>query len=125
LRKVQVYQQLKPQMNHRLAHAFRGPPSSRLTVMQTPALDPKTITDIDGYLRPNVPAIIQRHNAYRHWKDVIDRLEGGYDKFTKGYLKFGLNVGPSNEVFYREWAPNAVEAVVIGDFSAFSLLLMP
>lgn len=87
--------------------------------MSTPSLDPKTITDIDGYLKPNVPAIIQRHNSYRRWKDIIDKHEGGYEKFTKGYLKFGFNVGPNNEVVYREWAPNAVEAVLIGDFSMF------
>ena len=93
--------------------------------MTTPALDPKTITDIDGYLKPNVPAIIQRHNSYRRWKDIIDKHEGGYDKFTKGYLDFGLNVGPNNEVNYREWAPNAIEAVLIGDFSEFFLTLFP
>jgi len=104
-------------MNQYLAHGFRSVPSSRITTMSTPALDPKTITDIDGYLRPNVPAIIQRHNAFRHWKDIIEKHEGGYDKFTKGYLKFGLNVGPNNEVIYREWAPNAVKAFVIGEFS--------
>jgi 1,4-alpha-glucan branching enzyme len=93
--------------------------------MTTPPLDPKTITDIDGYLRPNVAAIIQRHNSYRRWKDTIDRHEGGYERFTKGYLKFGLNVGRNNEVIYQEWAPNAVEAVLIGDFSLFSRLFFP
>jgi 1,4-alpha-glucan branching enzyme len=86
--------------------------------MSTPPLDPQVIIDIDGYLRPNVPAIIERHNKFKGWKDSIDEHEGGYDNFTKGYLKFGFNIGPKNEVVYREWAPNATEAFLIGDFSA-------
>lgn len=93
-------------------------------MLRAKSLEPKTITDIDGYLRPNVAAIIQRHNAYRHWKETIDKHEGGYDKFTKGYLRYGLNVGPNNEVIYREWAPNAKEAYLIGDFSKYSLTLL-
>ena len=86
--------------------------------MSGPPLDPQVIIDIDGYLKPNVPAIIERHNTFRGWKDTIDKHEGGYDNFTKGYLKFGFNLGPKNEVVYREWAPNAREAFLIGDFSA-------
>lgn len=86
--------------------------------MPTPPLDPQVIIDIDGYLRPNVPAIIERYNTFKGWKDTIEEHEGGYDNFTKGYLKFGFNVGPKNEVVYREWAPNAKEAFLIGDFSA-------
>ncbi|KAJ7653473.1 glycoside hydrolase family 13 protein [Mycena rosella] len=85
--------------------------------MPAEALDPKIVLKLDGYLEPNVPAIVHRHDVFRKWKDTIDQYEGGYDNFTKGYLKFGLNVGPSGEVVYREWAPNAIEAYLIGDFS--------
>lgn len=87
-------------------------------IMPTPPLDPQVVIDIDGYLRPNAPAIVERHNTFRGWKNTIDEHEGGYDNFTQGYLKFGFNVGPKNEVVYREWAPNAREAFLIGDFSA-------
>jgi 1,4-alpha-glucan branching enzyme len=88
--------------------------------MPTPSLDPQAIIDIDGYLRPNVPAIIERHNKFSGWKDTINEYEGGYDNFTKGYLKFGFNLGPKNEVVYREWAPNAKEAFLIGDFNEWN-----
>lgn len=88
-----------------------------LTTMYTKPLAPKTITDNDEYLKPDVPAIIQRHNSFRNWKDTFDKHEGGFDKFTKGYLKFGLNVGSKNQVTYREWAPNAKEAYLVGEFS--------
>jgi 1,4-alpha-glucan branching enzyme len=87
--------------------------------MPAEALDTKVVLKLDGYLEPNIPAIVHRHDAFRKWKDTIDQHEGGYENFTKGYLKFGLNVGPKGEVVYREWAPNATEASLIGDFSQF------
>lgn len=89
--------------------------------MSTKPLEPKTITDIDAYLKPDVAAIIQRHSSFRKWKETFDKHEGGYDKFTKGYHKYGLNVGPKNEVIYKEWAPNAKEAFLIGDFSEYRI----
>jgi 1,4-alpha-glucan branching enzyme len=88
--------------------------------MPTKQLDEQTVLDADPWLRENVPAIIHRHDLYRAWKDKIDQLEGGYENFTKGYLKFGLNVDETGQVTYREWAPNAQQAVLIGDFSESS-----
>lgn len=85
--------------------------------MPTPPLDPKTVVEIDGYLEPNAPAIVQRYDVFRKWKDTIDQYEGGYQNFTNGCHKFGFNVGSGGEVVYREWAPNAKEATLIGDFS--------
>lgn len=85
--------------------------------MPTADLQPQTVLDVDPWLEPNVPAIINRYNAFKKWKDTIDQAEGGYDSFTQGYNKLGLNVGNNGEVVYREWAPNAVEAALIGDFS--------
>jgi 1,4-alpha-glucan branching enzyme len=87
--------------------------------MPTP-LTRKVILDQDGYLEPNADAILKRHASFTKWKDTIEEHEGGYDNFTKGYLKFGLNVASNGEVVYREWAPNAVEANIIGDFSAIT-----
>ncbi|KAF9569108.1 glycoside hydrolase family 13 protein [Agrocybe pediades] len=88
--------------------------------MTTKPLSPQAVLEIDGYLKPNLPAIIQRHNSFRQWKETFQKHEGGYENFTKGYLKFGLNVGPKNEVVYREWAPNAREAYLIGDFNEWN-----
>lgn len=88
--------------------------------MPTQPLDPQVVLNIDPYLKPHIPAIIQRHNSYKRWKDLIELHEGGYDKFTKSYERFGLNLGPNNEVNYREWAPNAREAYLIGEFNEWS-----
>jgi hypothetical protein len=35
----------------------------------------------------------------------------------QGYEKFGLNVDEKGDITYREWAPGANEAYLIGDFS--------
>ncbi|KNZ77177.1 1,4-alpha-glucan-branching enzyme [Termitomyces sp. J132] len=88
--------------------------------MPTPPLDPKKITELDGYLEPDVPNIVNRYNIFRRWKDIIEEHEGGYDKFTKGYLRYGFNVSKGGEVVYREWAPNAIEANLIGDFNEWN-----
>jgi 1,4-alpha-glucan branching enzyme len=84
---------------------------------RTPALDTEAVLELDGYLKPDIPNIVHRYDLFRKWKDSIEEHEGGYDAFTKGYLKFGLNTTEKNEVVYREWAPNAVEAYLIGEFS--------
>ncbi|KAM6496062.1 Glycoside hydrolase superfamily [Amanita muscaria] len=88
--------------------------------MPTKPLEEKTVLDVDGWLKPNVPAILHRYDLYRRWKDTIEAQEGGYENFTKGYLRFGLNVNDSGEITYREWAPNAQEAYLIGDFNEWN-----
>ncbi|KIL70248.1 glycoside hydrolase family 13 protein [Amanita muscaria Koide BX008] len=88
--------------------------------MPTKPLEEKTVLDVDGWLKPNVPAILHRYDLYRRWKDTIETQEGGYENFTKGYLRFGLNVNDSGEITYREWAPNAQEAYLIGDFNEWN-----
>lgn len=35
----------------------------------------------------------------------------------QGYETFGLSVQSNGDIIYREWAPNAVEASLVGDFS--------
>ena len=84
------------------------------------SFDPRPILQLDGYLKPNIPAIATRYRQMKDWQAKIDSTEGGMEKFTSGYQRFGLNVGKNNEVVYREWAPNAVKAFLIGDFSMSS-----
>lgn len=54
---------------------------------------------------------------YKSWVDKLNQSSGGYEKFTRGYEYFGLNVAEDNSIIYREWAPNALTASLVGDFS--------
>ena len=47
--------------------------------------------------------------------EIVDK-EGSFDKFTKGYEKFGL-LPVEGGILYREWAPAAVSVALFGDFS--------
>lgn len=79
--------------------------------------DSKPVLDSDPWLEPFLPAISHRYDRFKQWKDTISQHEGGYESFSKGYTRFGLNVDDNDEITYREWAPNAREAFLIGDFS--------
>ncbi|KAG5219547.1 glycoside hydrolase family protein [Salix suchowensis] len=61
--------------------------TTTIDTMPTAAIDNKTVLDVDPWLDQN-------------WKDTLEEHEGGYENFTKGYLKFGFN-----------------EAYLIGEFS--------
>lgn len=39
------------------------------------------------------------------------------NRASQGIDKFGFNVDGQNNILYREWAPNAKEAYLMGDFS--------
>ena len=85
----------------------------------TTALDTKHIIALDGYLEPFLPAISARYDVFAKWKADIIATEGGYEAFSKGYLNFGFIVDKDGGIVYREWAPNATEAYLTGDFSEF------
>jgi 1,4-alpha-glucan branching enzyme len=80
-------------------------------------LNSQDILRLDGYLKPFLPAIERRYKQFQQWKNAIFEHEGGYEKFTKGYEVMGFSVMEDGTVVYREWAPNAQEANLIGDFS--------
>ncbi|KAF8672883.1 hypothetical protein HU200_049222 [Digitaria exilis] len=57
-----------------------------------------------------------RMTRYLDQKCSIEKNEGSLEEFSKGYLKFGINTYKDGTV-YREWAPAAQEAQLIGDFN--------
>jgi 1,4-alpha-glucan branching enzyme len=75
------------------------------------------LSKIDPWLKPFVPVIRHRHETFKNWVKEIDKNEGGFDKFSRGYEHFGLNVQPNGDIMYREWAPNAATASLIGEFN--------
>lgn len=64
-------------------------------------------------------SFIARVKLFKKTVEQIEQAEGGIDAFSKGYTKMGFNTLPSGEISYKEWAPNAKEAYLIGEFSIF------
>jgi 1,4-alpha-glucan branching enzyme len=53
---------------------------------------------------------------------------GGLDSFSRGYEVYGLTRGEKGGapgIFYREWAPGAREASLVGDFNGWSAAATP
>ncbi|KAH0566028.1 1,4-alpha-glucan-branching enzyme [Trichoglossum hirsutum] len=61
----------------------------------------------------------------RDWIKKIDEEEGGLEEFSRGFKRFGLNVQENGDITYREWAPNVVEASLIGDFNNWNRTANP
>ncbi|QRV91091.1 alpha-amylase [Ceratobasidium sp. AG-Ba] len=81
------------------------------------SFNPDVVMQVDPWLEPFLPALSERHEHFDRTRNSILSNEGSYDQFTRGYEKFGLNAKPDGSIVYHEWAPNAVEASLIGDFN--------
>ncbi|KAA3484462.1 1,4-alpha-glucan-branching enzyme 2-2, chloroplastic/amyloplastic-like [Gossypium australe] len=76
------------------------------------------ILDIDSALRPFKDHFQYRIKKYVDQKNLFENYEGGLEEFAKGYLRFGFN-REEDGIVYREWAPAAQEAQVVGDFNGW------
>ncbi len=77
------------------------------------------IIENDPWLTPYTGAIEGRHD-HALWRE--NQLTGGkvsLKDFASGYLYYGLQRTKSGWVF-REWAPNATDIYLIGDFSGWN-----
>ncbi|KAE8376919.1 pectin lyase fold/virulence factor [Aspergillus bertholletiae] len=75
------------------------------------------VIQLDPWLEPFRDALKQRFSFVEGWVKTINETEGGLDTFSKSYEKFGLNVQSNGDIVYREWAPNAVQAQLVGEFN--------
>lgn len=78
------------------------------------------IVQLDPWLSPFKDALRSRYSRAQKWIKTINETEGGLEKFSRGYEKFGLVVNQNGDITYREWAPNALRAYLMGDFSTES-----
>ncbi|ORY64171.1 family 13 glycoside hydrolase [Pseudomassariella vexata] len=78
------------------------------------------VIELDPWLAPFKDALKRRYTKAQDWIKIIDETEGGIEKFSRGTEKFGFNVDKSHNITYREWAPNATEAFLIGDFNGWN-----
>ena len=76
----------------------------------------------DPWLKPYEAAIVGRHAHYAGRRAALAASAGGsLSQFADGYLYFGLHRTASGWVF-REWAPNATEIYLVGDFNGWQEL---
>jgi len=75
------------------------------------------VIQLDPWLGPFKDSLKHRFSKAQHWITTINETEGGLEKFSRGTEKFGFNVDKNNNIIYREWAPSAREAWLIGDFN--------
>ncbi|XP_072966487.1 1,4-alpha-glucan-branching enzyme, chloroplastic/amyloplastic-like [Typha angustifolia] len=76
------------------------------------------IFDVDPSLRQFEDHMIDRSNRYTEQKSLLEKYEVSLQDFAQGYLKFGFN-REQDGIVYREWAPAAQEAQLIGDFNGW------
>ncbi|CAG9980814.1 unnamed protein product [Clonostachys byssicola] len=77
------------------------------------------VVKLDPWLEPFSDALRRRFSKTQQWIQTINDSEGGIDKFSKGFNHYGFTIN-DNTIVYREWAPNAEEAYLIGDFNEWN-----
>ncbi|KAI9680336.1 MAG: alpha-1,4-glucan branching enzyme [Trizodia sp. TS-e1964] len=87
--------------------------------MADPA-DGTGVVQLDPWLSPFKDALRSRYAQAQNWIKKIDDTEGGLQKFSRGFEKFGFNVYENGDISYREWAPNATHASLFGDFNSWN-----
>ncbi|OJJ77151.1 hypothetical protein ASPBRDRAFT_165825 [Aspergillus brasiliensis CBS 101740] len=95
------------------------------TALQSAPPDGTGVIQLDPWLEPFRDALKQRFEFVESWVKTINESEGGLDKFSRGYERYGLNVNANGDITYREWAPNAVKAELVGDFNNWDVTAHP
>ena len=68
------------------------------------------------WLEPYKGHIEWRHRNFLDAKQRIESVAGSVDKFTQSYKEWGLHHNGKG-ITYKEWAPNATELYLCGDFN--------
>ncbi|KAG8376680.1 hypothetical protein BUALT_Bualt09G0089100 [Buddleja alternifolia] len=74
---------------------------------------------IDPLLSNHREHLDYRYGQYKKLREAIDKYEGGLELFSRGYEKFGFTRSETG-ITYREWAPGAKSATLIGDFNSWN-----
>ncbi|ODV93955.1 hypothetical protein PACTADRAFT_77441 [Pachysolen tannophilus NRRL Y-2460] len=81
-------------------------------------LSVKGATDIDPWLEPFAQELLRRRTIADNWIKKFDETEGGLLKLADSYKEYGLHANQNDHsISYKEYAPNAIGASLIGDFN--------
>lgn len=92
-----------------------GEPKIQPRVVPPPGTGQR-IYEIDPLLNKHREHLEYRYSQYRKTRELIDKYEGGLEAFSRGYEKMGF-IRSAAGITYREWAPGAKWASLIGDFN--------
>ncbi|GMM30972.1 1,4-alpha-glucan branching enzyme [Martiniozyma asiatica (nom. inval.)] len=77
----------------------------------------KALLDVDPWLEPYVDELAYRRSLADSWIATLDEKEAGILSFADSYKEMGFHILSDNSIVYKEYAPNAKGACVIGDFN--------
>jgi len=77
------------------------------------------VIQLDPWLEPYSTSLRSRFAKAQNWIKAINKNEGGLERFSRGYEKYGFTVAADHTITYREWAPFALRAYLIGDFNSW------
>ncbi|KAF2360613.1 Alpha-amylase/branching enzyme C-terminal all beta [Trinorchestia longiramus] len=78
------------------------------------------LLELDPYLHDHKKEIIRRYSCMQKVVSDLTAAEGDFDKFTKAYKDFGLQIQPDNSIKSLEWAPAAQQLYLKGDFNGWN-----
>src|ERR1700683_5316166 len=92
------------------------------------ACDCKKLVEMDSWLGPYTHQLQNRCEYYQNAFDKIERAGGLLGPISSGHRYFGFNRGElwgKSGIWYREWAPGAMQLRVIGDFNKWDRFANP
>lgn len=92
------------------------------TLTSPPLQDGTGLIAHDPWLEPYADRLRERHSYYRRVLARFDATGGLLGQISQGFRYFGFNRGEQSGkpgVWYREWAPEALQLRLIGDFNGW------
>lgn len=84
-------------------------------------VDKPLIIQEDPWLDPYVYEVRERFERYKRFRKEIEDAEGSLLNFATGHEYYGINFNTEkNGWYYREWAPNAHQLYLTGDFNEWN-----
>ncbi len=82
-------------------------------------IGPAALVALDPQLAPHEGHLQYVWDQYNKTLENITKHEGSLEAFALGYTRFGI-IRENGRTIYREWAPGAVAAQLIGDFNGWA-----